>query len=197
MSPNPLNYHPDFELLSRAIARLVDGDRTSTWSGYGYRFTAPKYANAEDFLSGKGALLKGSRWIPPGVTRTVHAATTPQLATGEALAHLTRYGIPAWKGMPLVLSGLELRVSCLLDLMSGDIRKSLRISLQRLTDEPWRQRNKEGEQALTQAIGSAAFRAGVEALLVPSSLETESPNLVVFPEALGSKSLLEVRDSSN
>jgi hypothetical protein len=47
--------------------------------------------------------------------------------------------------------------------------------------EPWRQRQKEGREALTQAIGRLAYEANLEGILVPSAACATGSNLVLFP----------------
>jgi len=54
----------------------------------------------------------------------------------------------------------------------------------------WRKEQNNGREALTQAIGMAAFAAGYEGLLVPSAATRNGPNLVVFRENLGKNSTL-------
>jgi len=52
-----------------------------------------------------------------------------------------------------------------------------------------------GEESTTQAIGRAAYAAGVLGLVVPSKPDPKGSNLVIFPERLTSTCRLEVIDA--
>ena len=88
---------------------------------------------------------------------------------------------------------LDASLASLADLTDGSARRILRVSRRRLRSEPWRRAADAGREALTQAIGRAAFEAGLEALLVPSAANRAGANLVVFPERLRPDSRLAVR----
>jgi hypothetical protein len=53
-----------------------------------------------------------------------------------------------------------------------------------MTGEDWRRMNASGKEALTQAIGRAAFEAGFEGFIVPSAQDKRGQNLAVFQEKL-------------
>ena len=100
----------------------------------------------------------------------------------------------ASEALPRVLVALEVRLVETGDLTSGTARKRLRVSRRRMRAEPWRRSQEGGREALTQAIGRAAFEAGFEALIVPSAADPAGANLVVFPGRLSPGSRLTVRE---
>jgi hypothetical protein len=59
----------------------------------------------------------------------------------------------------------------------------LRVSLRRLIDERWQEKQERGREALTQAIGRIARDSGFEGLLVPSA-QGSGQNLVIFADRL-------------
>jgi RES domain-containing protein len=185
-----LSSNPEFSRLARALAAHPTLPRP--WSGVVFRSASPAYAGSRDLLSGEGVRRYGGRWNPPGSLAAVYASTTPETALAEALAQFRRYGIPDREAMPRVLTALEARLSRLLDLTDGSVRRLLRVSRRRMAGEPWRALQERGREAVTQAIGRAAFEAGVEGLLTPSAAARKGVNLVVFPEALRPGSSLAV-----
>jgi len=181
--------HPEFLRIARAIARLP----RRPWSGVAYRSVSPAWAGDRDLLSGEGVRRYGGRWNAAGGFAAVYASLTPETAVGEALAHVRHYGIPEADAMPRIVVALDAAVAALLDLTDGSVRRSLRVSRRRLRTDPWRSAAEGGREALTQAIGRAAFEAGLEALLVPSAADRRGANLVVFPARLRPGSRLAVR----
>jgi RES domain-containing protein len=79
-----------------------------------------------------------------------------------------------------------------LDLADGKTRSALRVSKRRMLDEPWREEQKAGREALTQALGRLSHELGWEGLLVPSAARKEGMNLIVFPANLYQRGCLEI-----
>jgi RES domain-containing protein len=159
-----------FERLSKRACKL---------DGTVYRSCAPKYATSSDLLSGEGSRLYGGRWNPKGVT-SVYGSFDPETAMAETLAGANYFGVPVHSTMPRVFVAFEFKLSEVLNLTDGSIRKSLGISESRMMDCDWRRESSKGADALTQAIGRAASEAGLEAILVASAAIDEGENLVVF-----------------
>ena len=181
--------HPDFPRFARAIARIPP----RTWEGVAFRSVSPAYAGARDLLSGEGVRRHGGRWNAAGSFAAVYASLSPETAVAEALAHARHYGIPDAEALPRVLVALDASVAALVDLTEARARRILRVSRRRLRGEPWRRAADAGREALTQAIGRAAFEGGLEGLLVPSAASRTGVNIVVFPERLRPGSRLAVR----
>jgi RES domain-containing protein len=185
-----LRSHPEFsELLDRA-QRLIG--RGAPWSGHAYRTVGPKYSKAAEIISGVGAARAGGRWNPLGAIPAVYASLSPETATAEAFAHNRHYAIPLFEALPRVMVALDVRLVRVLDLTDPGLRRSLRISVARLLAVDWRAEQNAGREAVTQAIGRAAFEAGFQGLLVRSHAAKMGVNIVVFPSALDGLCRLEV-----
>jgi len=180
---------PDFDHL---VARLQTA-KAKRLEVTGYRSATPKYARETDLLTGAGSRQHGGRWNPPGVA-AVYASLTPEVAMEEALAHFRYYGIPPHAAMPRTFVAIHARLSRVLDLTEGAVRRRLRIAEQRMLEADWRRDLRAGREALPQLVGRAAHAAGLEALLVRSTQDPAGKNLVVFPENLRSSSQLYVLD---
>jgi hypothetical protein len=61
-----------------------------------------------------------------------------------------------------------------------------------MLDEDWRKEVQKMREPMSQAIGRAAFSAGLEVILVPSSADPAGANVVVFPDLLSPGSRLAV-----
>ena len=59
----------------------------------------------------------------------------------------------------------------------------------------WRKEVKDGVLPVTQAIGQAAFEAGLEGLIVPSAAQLDGFNVLVFPANLKKGSKIQVLDA--
>ncbi|MGE5276322.1 MAG: RES family NAD+ phosphorylase [Acidobacteriota bacterium] len=184
MRPNP-----ELPRLAAAIRRIS----AKPWSGVAYRSASPAYAGSRDLVSGEGVRRHGGRWNPPGAFAAVYASLSPETALAEALAQFRHYGIPEADALPRVIAALEVRLEALSDLTAGSAPRTLRVSRRRMRNDAWRRAQGEGRESLTQAIGRAAFEAGLEALLVPSAADPSGTNLVVFPARLAPGSRLAVR----
>ncbi len=132
-------------------------------------------------MTGAGARAAGGRWNPRASFNAVYASLDVETALAEALAHCRYYGFTISKAMPRVLVALDAKIERVLDLRDGVTRRGLGISERRMLDEPWREEQKKGREALTQAIGRLAFEAEIQGLLVPSPALKGGANLVLFP----------------
>jgi len=181
--------HPDFPRISAALSRVP----LRGWQGVAFRSSTPAYSASRDLLSGEGVRRHGGRWNPPGIFAAVYASLTPETALAEALGRFREYGIAVADAMPRVLTALEIEVEALADLTCPRARQALKVSKSRMRSEPWRRATEEGREAVTQAIGRAAFERGLEGLLVFSAPDPAGRNLVLFPVRLRPGSRLLVR----
>jgi RES domain-containing protein len=154
------------------------------WRGELFRSASPRYANKEDIVTGAGSKTAGARWNPPASFNTVYASLEVETALAEALQHFRYHGLAVSKAMPRVIVALEAKVARVVDLRDGDTRRILGVSERRMLDEPWREEQKKGREALTQALGRLAFTADLQGLLVPSAAHKGGANLVLFPANL-------------
>jgi RES domain-containing protein len=182
--------HLESDHLRRAIERC--GSRAVHWFGVAYRSASPRFANKDDLLTGLGSKSVGARWNPPNSFPTIYSSLDPHTALDEVLAHFRYYEIPIEAAMPRVSVAVQVRLEMVLDLMDGKTRSTLRVSQRRMLDEPWREEQEAGREALTQAVGRLAHDLGWEGLLVPSAARRGGTNLVVFPANLSRRSSLEI-----
>jgi RES domain-containing protein len=153
------------------LSALVPCDRfVTTYTETVYRVVSVGRANHADLLSGEGSRLFGSRWNPPGLFRTVYASTHIETALHETLAQNRRSGLPDKEGLPLVLCAADLRLEKVLDLNDGEVRRVLRVSLNRMRTEP----HGTPDESITQAIGRLAWSRHLEGLLVLSATASTS-----------------------
>jgi RES domain-containing protein len=175
-----LKPHPDSARLRNAAGDVRAG--AAGWAGSVYRSATPRYAGSADLISGFGARKHGGRWNPPGAFSAVYGSSSPETAVAEALATFRHYGIPLSDAMPRVIVAVEAKLEAVLDLTDPRTRSLLRVSRRALRQEPWRERQAAGVEALTQAIGRAAHEAGFDGLRAPSAPVPAGWNLVVFPQ---------------
>ncbi|MEM7229615.1 MAG: RES family NAD+ phosphorylase [Planctomycetota bacterium] len=192
-----LTAHPQYDRISDAFDRFRRDGRFAPCTRTVFRCTHPKYARLPDFINGRGAMLNGGRWTSPSGEPTVYASTNPLVALAETLAQRERFGIPPTRFRTRVIRGINVELSCIVDLSNGSIRQSLRVSLARMTQCDWWTENRAGREAITQAIGRAAADAGVEGLLVPTAQSRRDANLAVFIERLRPGSRLEITDPTS
>jgi len=182
--------HPGSDRLRHALERCAS--RAVRWSGVVYRSASPRYANKDDLLTGVGSKTAGARWNPPRSFPTVYASLDPHTALEEVLAHFRYYKIPIESAMPRVTVSVRVRLGRVLDLTDGKTRSALRVSERRMLTEPWREEQKAGREALTQALGRLGHEFGWEGLIVPSAVRRGGVNLIIFPANLSRRSSLEI-----
>lgn len=96
----------------------------------------------------------------------------------------------------MVVAGVKVRVSAVLDLCDRRVRRRLKVTLTDLA-RPWWPVQETGGEALTQAIGRAAYEAGFEAVMMPSARHPGGTNLNVFPDKLRMDSCLGVSNEKD
>lgn len=92
---------------------------------------------------------------------------------------------------PKVVVGVEIKLAAVLDLSDQQIRRRLGVTLQDLA-QPWWLVQEAGDEALTQAIGRAAYDAGFEGVRLLSARRKGGMNLDVFPNKLRAGSSVKV-----
>ena len=93
-----------------------------------FRFIDPQFSAAEDIISGDGGLYASGRWHQKGAMRVAYAATEPETALAESLAHARYYNLPLSTALPRVLVSLGLNAISVLDLRNHHLRSVLQIS---------------------------------------------------------------------
>ena len=175
-------------LIARLTKLLPD---SSSFEGIVYRSSTPRYASEKDLLTGIGSQHHGGRWNRIGIA-VVYASLTPEVAMAETLAQNRYYGIALEEAMPRTFVAIHAKLSHVLDLTLGSNRKRLQVSLENILHADWRKEVRAGRIPLTQLLGHAATRVGLEGLIVPSAASVGGVNLVIIPENLGAGSTLEI-----
>ncbi|MCW1884885.1 RES family NAD+ phosphorylase [Luteolibacter flavescens] len=183
--------HPLSASLVRRIAAVWE-DACTAFTGECFRFVKPTYSRTADLFAGKGALHANGRWLLQGVAPATYTSLEPETALAESLAAARYFGFPLSSATPAVLVTARMKLARVIDLRDGSIRRRLRVSEKSVLECDWRSFNREGDEAITQAVGRAALLAGFEGMLVPSAARAGGGNLIVFPGNLASGSTVRV-----
>lgn len=181
--------------IAAAAQRVFAMGRGTVLASSWYRAALPRYSTSSQLLSGRGTLIRGGRWCPPGFMLTLHLADTPENSVAEYLANHRRHGIPIPADLHLVIRAVQIEIACALDLRDGVVRQALGVSRQRMLETRWEQENAAGHESISQAVGRAVAAAGFTAMVVPSAAVARAANLVVFPELLRGQDRVEVCDA--
>lgn len=182
--------HYDFEAAQHAVRKW--SPMASPWSGEVYRSATPRYARAADIVTGLGSGKMGGRWNPPGGFATVYASLEPEAAMSESLAAFRYYGWALHAAMPRLFRSLRVSLLLVLDFRQPVLAPELAGWMGRIRQEDWRAVQQAGREPTSQALGRAAFEAGLEGLLVPSFAAADSTNLVAFPGNFAATSSIRV-----
>jgi len=180
---------PTLKQLKDRLERLLS--LATRFSGVAYRSSTPEYATEDDLLTGEGSKLHGGRWNPIGIA-VIYASLTPETAMAETLAHNRYYGISIEDAMPRTFAAIAAKLHAVLDFRDGHVRRRLQVSQKRILAVDWRKDVRAGREPITQKIGQAAYEAGWEGLIVPSAVDPNGHNLVVFPDKRDPRSELEI-----
>ena len=157
-----------------------------------FRFNHPRFSSTKDVLSGKGCLHANGRWLTKGAIRASYTSLAPESALAESLASNRYYGFPDSISTPMVLVSAIARLSKVINLCDGAVRKRLILSRKSICEVDWRKENRNGKECVTQAWGKAVYAAGAEGLLVPGGAWEDGRNLIVFPANLAPGSVFEL-----
>jgi RES domain-containing protein len=154
------------------------------FSGICFRNVSVKFANIRDILSAQGSLRAGRRFNFKGAFAVLYLACDLHICLEESTKSLERDGFEVAKILPRIAIGIEVRLSLVLDLTNGTVRRKLGITKKKLIAPNWmKTQNVDKQEAFTQQIGRLAREAGFEAILVPSAV-TRGKNLDIFPDRL-------------
>jgi RES domain-containing protein len=155
-----------------------------------YRAVQDKYRQTP--LSAVGSIRVGGRYNPKGVFEALYLTESPEIALGEVGFSSSSGGkFEAKPFAPHLLLSIQVNLQQVVRL--EDWLVDLGVNLEDLL-APWRHLQNEGILPITQALGMAALKTGLEGLIVPSRLRGEARNLVVFPSNLQIESSVEVFD---
>jgi RES domain-containing protein len=168
--------------------------------GVVFRFVHIKYQKTA--LSTEGSLKVGGRYnisqeFSPQKFSALYTSDSPVTALQELrLLVNTPLGLTPFKGEPHILLSLEYTLQSVLDLTDINHQKILKTNLQELTGD-WLTSNLQDQIAPTQELAKAIYDLQtIEALKVPSSVNVNAYNLVIFPERLLPNSFIQVHDPS-
>jgi len=183
--------HPRFAELCVRVQQAAGLVRP--WSGVAYRSVAPGKADPVEMLSGQGSFHNGGRWNASKSFRAVYASATPEAATSETMACFRYHGFADHEAMPRLMVAIEFKLSRVLDLTDAAVRRKLKATLSEIKAEDWRRLQDRGLESFTQALGRAAFAAGLEGLIVPSARVKNGVNVVYLPDNRRRRSAARVR----
>jgi RES domain-containing protein len=174
-----------------ALAKRIESLSAIAFVGNGFRSTSIRYANGADLLSGKGSMIHGGRWNPPGV-RAIYFALDPLTAVQESFAVAESFGFALKHLTPRVLVCVQLALKPVVDLSNPAVRNTLKLTKQSLIQDDWLFSQHKGLISPTQQIGKVLLEASLEGMIVPSAAAPKRRNIVVFPENLSTESKLEI-----
>ena len=116
-----------------------------------------------EIASGEGARIHGGRWNPMGSFRAVYLSDSPETALQEYLARARRMKWPDHKSLPMVMAGIGVKASRILDLTQPELAPAIEVFLKGKKMH-WRS-IQDRREAASQAIGRAARSAGFQGLL--------------------------------
>jgi len=183
--------HPRFDEFFATLGAMISIARP--FKGILYRACDPSYANTRDLLSGEGSRRFGGRWNAPGSFATTYLAQDIHGAIAETLGVASRYGFDFSSRLPLTLAAVDADLDTVFDLTDKKIRKDLGITLYAMNQCDWRGENAAGREAVTQALGRAAFEIGAHGVVVPSAVKRTYRNLNIFPANLAVDWRLKIR----
>ena len=143
--------HPEFDRILEAM-KTYQG---VAWGGVTYRSVVPRYAGSLQLIDGVGSQMFGARWNTKGEFRAVYASLDEMTAMLETTSQNRRYGIPVHQAFPRVFAAIEFQLGSVLMLNDSGVVSGLGLTAAQLVREPWRELQDRGQEALTQAVGSA------------------------------------------
>lgn len=169
------------EIRQWCVGQLPNAIRLN---GTYFRVAGPRYTSPAAIVSGAGGYLANSRWCRRRISNVLYVSIAPETAMHESNAWARRNSLPLWSQMPKVTVAIEIQAKRVVDLTDTAIATSLPIPLNDVMEEDWSGENDGGREALSQALGRAAF-AGFDGLRVPSKPDPGGVNLVIFRRVSG------------
>lgn len=158
-------------------ARLKTLERTKL-KGHYFRLVLLAHADAIEETGPSFAV--GGRYNPANEFGALYLAETPELCWQEKLKY---YSGRADSVPDQALGEFEINITAGLDLTSAEVLKVLGIKIEDITHP--------SDRYITRMIGSTAWSLGIEALVVPSSVDPIMKNIVIFRDHLQPQSQVE------
>lgn len=179
-----MKIEPNKEFCRIEAAVRACADLAGPWAGTVFRSATPRYAGLRDMVTGVGSARMGGRWNPSASFPTVYASLEPETAMSESMATFRYYGLSPQSAMPRLFRAIEVKLVLVLDLREVPLANPLPFWVRLGLREDWRALQDHGRESTSQAIGRAAWLAGLEGLIVPSQALSKGSNAVLFPENL-------------
>lgn len=186
--------HPRFSEFFRNLDPAAHPALFSSWRGKVVRSALPRWMSTPYRMTGVGAVLAGGRWSVRHLIPAVHASTDPLTLADEQHYKAARYGWSAASFHPRLTVGMRWELQAVVDLTAAPVLAALGVSTDDLIHCDWEAEQAAGREALTQAVGRAAFERMAEGLIVPSARRVGGVNLVFFPGHRRDGTVLEVLD---
>lgn len=162
-------------LLKESLKKL----KTTKLKGIFYRAVSAQ--RKQNLLDPQGSILYGGRYNIKNIFGALYFAQNQELCIEERIK-LAGGDMSVLK--PQVIGKVRLELSRVLDLTNENNLKKLKIKRESVI--------RIDGYTLCQQIASIAYRIGIEALIVPSTISEQSKNIVVFTENLSKKSIMRV-----
>ncbi|MGH7452287.1 MAG: RES family NAD+ phosphorylase [bacterium] len=142
-----------------------------SFAGVCFRNVSLQFANMRDVLSAQGSINRGGRFNFKGAFEVLYLSCDLHTCFEEATKSWQRPGFEVAMTLPCTVVGVEVKLSRVLDLTDGAVRRRLGITKANLIAPNWaRTQRIDKLEAFTQQIGRLAREAGFEAILVPSAV---------------------------
>lgn len=174
-------FHPDYQAIHDRLQKLRTRNKALSFEAY--RMVNPKYTKSADIVSGQGGLNAAGRWNLRGQFCCTYLSKEPETSLQEALAVPRRKNLPDAKALPRTMVCVDVAISKVLDLTDGKTRQRLQFGQDRIRDTTWWLDNYGNTEAITQALGRAAFNLGYEGMITYSAADQpKGINFVIFPD---------------
>lgn len=162
-----------------------------------FRAALPKWMSKPYRLTAVGSVLTGGRWNVQNLIPAMNFGTTAEVTAAEADAKAIRNGWPPGSFSPQTRVGFRLDLRAVLDLTDAKVLAAFGHTEAELITCNWESEQVAGREALTQALGRAAFETYAEGLIVPSARLRGGINIVAFPANLQAGSTITAHDESS
>jgi RES domain-containing protein len=115
----------------------------------------------------------------------------------EAHYKWSRYGWTSAHFNAQLIVGMRWELQAVVDLTSPDTLKALKVTASEIVRVDWEAEQAAGREAVTQAIGRAAFEHLAEGLIVPSARLEGGVNIVYYPSHTRGGTLIHTLDEAN
>lgn len=176
----PVEPHPRFPELKTALQALEPS--IGPWKGTTFRNSTAAHLLEYGTVNLEGSRY-GGRWNPPNASAigfgTLYSSLHPETATAEVTRNLSNYSASS-RGQTRAMVEFAVDLDRVLDLTDAAVCAALGVKPRDLVETKWQTENDSGREALTQAIGRAAYSCKIQALIVPSAADPEGANLAIF-----------------